>query len=106
MNMVELNIREDFSFIWESDEEKFKVVVENCDINIKKIGLFAIKGDVKNQMGWKVQINEKEPFAVNIPFDKVGYILSAFQRNSKFKVISMTYGLNCLYLFTEPIHGK
>lgn len=106
MNMVELNIREDFSFTCELNGEKFKVVVENCDINIKKIGLFAIEGKVRNQMGWEIQINEKQQTAVNIPFDVVGEILSAFQRNCKFKIKNMTYGSICLYLFTEPIHGR
>ena len=100
MNIVELNIREDFSFKWEN----FKVVIENCDMNIKKIGLFAIDGEIKSYQS-SYRVSEDNPCQVNIPFDRVGEILSAYQRNSKFKVKSMTYGPSCLYVFTEPIHG-
>lgn len=100
--LVELEIREDLSFKW---GDEFKVVIENCDINIKKIGLFVIEGVIRNQMGYTLNASEK-PFAINIPFDKAGEILSAFQRNYNFKVKSMTYWQNCMYAFTEPIHGK
>ena len=100
MNIVELNIREDFSFKWEN----YKVVVENCAMNIKKIGLFAIEGEIKSYHEI-FKASENNPFPVNIPFDSVGDILSLYQKNSKFKVKGMTYGPNCLYIFTEPIHG-
>ena len=101
---VELTIREDFSFMWESDGEEFKVVVENCAINIKKIGLFAIKGLVKNRMGWNINA-EDSPVAISIPFDRSFEILAAYQMKCKVKVKSCEYNPICIGAFTEPVHG-
>ena len=101
MNIVELNIREDFSFKWKD----FKVVVENCAINIKKIGLFAIKGEIRSYQE-TLKASENNPYPVSIPIDTVGEILSAYQSNSRFLVKNMSYNPICIYVFTVPQHGK
>ena len=101
---VELTIREDYSFIWEHDGEEFKIVVENCAINIKKIGLFAIKGYVKNQMGWNINAGEN-PVAINIPRDLSSNILAAYQMNCKIIVNNSEWLQICINAFTKPVHG-
>lgn len=100
--MTEFSIRNDSSFNW----EEFHVVVERCDLNISKLALYAVEGDVQNQMGNIYHASESHPYQVLIKYDRIGDLLSAFQRKYSHEVKGFHFfKLNFIYVFSEPRHG-
>ena len=88
MNYItKFQVRDDAHFRW----DEFNVVVEFCDINIQKVALYAVEGAVEgdggNNTGDVREATEQNPAKVQIPFNRLGYLLKCFQQNVAFLLI-------------------
>ena len=102
MNYVtNFKVREDAHFRW----DEFNVIVEFCDINVQKVALYAVEGAVEgdggNNTGDVREATEQNPVKVEIPFNRLGYLLKHFQQNIDRKVVNVITGKpNYIYIIS------
>jgi len=106
MNYVtKFQVRDDAHFRW----DEFNVVVEFCDINVQKVALYAVEGAVEgdggNNTGDVREATEQNPAKVQIPFNRLGYLLKCFQQNVAREVVNVIPGkfsgkLNFIYIIS------
>ena len=106
MNYItKFQVRDDAHFRW----DEFNVVVEFCDINIQKVALYAVEGAVEgdggNNTGDVREATEQNPAKVQIPFNRLGYLLKCFQQNVAREVVNVIPGefsgkLNFIYIIS------